>query len=42
VAFAQVTPIFPDSATVWRTIGDANARFAAGFKRGDAATMAAN
>lgn len=42
VAYAQATPIFPDSATVWHTIGDANARFAAAFKRGDAATMAAN
>jgi uncharacterized protein (TIGR02246 family) len=42
VAFAQITPIVPDSASVWRAIAESNARFAASFKRGDAATMAAN
>jgi uncharacterized protein (TIGR02246 family) len=42
VAFAQITPILADSATVWRAIEESNARFTASFKRGDAATMAAN
>ena len=42
VAFAQATPIFPDSASTWHAIADLNAKFAAGFKRGEVATMAAN
>jgi len=40
VSFAQVTPIFPDSAAVWRALGEANTRFSESFKRGDAAALA--
>jgi ketosteroid isomerase-like protein len=40
VTFAQLTPIVPDSASVWRAIDDINARFSASFMRGDVAGLA--
>ena len=42
VAFAQVTPISPDSATVRHAIDEDNARFVESFKRGDAAGLASH
>ncbi len=41
VAFAQLTPIIPDSADVRHAIDTANARYADAFKRGDAASLVA-
>ena len=40
VAYAQLTPITPDSAAVRHAIDADNARFSDAFKRGDAAAMA--
>ena len=42
VASVQVTTVEPDSAAVHQAIDAANARFLDAFKRGDAATLAAN
>jgi uncharacterized protein (TIGR02246 family) len=42
VAFAQVTPIFPDSAEVRHAIDQDNAQFVDAFKRGDAAGLASH
>lgn len=42
VTYAQVTPIIPDSATVWRAIAEGNARFSDSFTHGDAAGLAAH
>ncbi len=41
VTFAQVTPIIPDSASVWQAIDASNTRFSESFRRGDAAALAA-
>jgi ketosteroid isomerase-like protein len=42
VVFAQVTPIYPDSAAVRHAIDEDNARFIESFKRGDAAGLASH